>query len=156
MPSRLNLEFPDLDAALMRADPGSCRQVAATLAGAAVQQAELTDDAVHRSLDVLRADAPMSPELRSELEELVKRLDEAYWDLQDRAEGGAEMGSLIASAFRRARAANAVLYATMDDAHECAYEASHALRDPDRVRAIAEEALTSLPAGKATPFRPKR
>ncbi len=50
-------------------------------------------------------------------------------------------GAAARDAFARAWAANAVLYALLDDAAEAAYEAHHVLRDPDRLRSIVLDCL---------------
>lgn len=144
MSSRLNLESPDLEAAIAGADAEARGRVAEAVARAAVGDCELTDDdAVSRALESLPASSEPDPELAREVEDLVGRLDVVYWDLQEEADekGSAEASEASSDAFKRARAANAVLYALSGDAGEAAYEAHHALQDPARLKEIVEDCL---------------
>jgi hypothetical protein len=69
-----------------------------------------------------------------ELERIVQGLDSSYLDLN---EAGSSPEAVLA-AFRRARAANAVLFALSSDpliaAEECAYEAAMATDHIERIR----------------------
>jgi hypothetical protein len=145
MPSRLDYEFHDLEVALAAADERACRRVAEAAAVAAVQDAALADDTIARALECVRKRVPDDPQMQAEIEGLVARLDEAYWESEAELEAGTGTDSASRLAFKRARAANAVLYLLSDDAtaaaQEAAYEAHHVLRDPDRLRSIVHAAL---------------
>lgn len=147
MPSRLDIEFHDLELAISVADPDLCRRAAEAVALTAVQEAELTDGVIDRVLDDLRRGALPDQARRQELEEVFDRLDTDYLELQDRADSTSNpaVDDAVSAAFKQARAANAVLYALSDDpieaAHEAAYEAHHVLRDPARLRLIVERCL---------------
>jgi hypothetical protein len=113
VPSRLDIEFHDLDLAINGAQPATCRRVAEAVATAAVQEAELTADVIDRALDELRRGSLPDYPVRRQLEELVCRRDEAYLDLQVDPDGSdlATTGETVDHAFKRARAATAALYA---------------------------------------------
>jgi hypothetical protein len=70
-----------------------------------------------------------------ELERIVQGLDSSYLDLNEAAGSSPEA---VLAAFRRARAANAVLFALSSDpliaAEECAYEAAMATDHIERIR----------------------
>lgn len=78
--------------------------------------------------------------LTQNLESLVETLDEIPWDIGEKVENATAEYVERASAFRRARAANALLYALEIDpllaATNSIYEAHAATSDYDRLREI--------------------
>jgi hypothetical protein len=81
---------------------------------------------------------------RDQLASLVDELDEIAWSIQEAVDEGSS-GTEYLSAFGRARAVAAVLYATDPDpeiaALEAVYEAGSATADDLAVIAVVEEAL---------------
>lgn len=122
-----------------------CRVAAIAASAVAVEQTGLRDVAVDAALQELRGNRTVDESRRSELHALVEELDEAYWDTQELVGPGSAAGSDAVAAFRLARAAASVAFATETDARRDAldglYEAVAALDDVAVVVRVAAPAL---------------
>lgn len=108
-------------------------QVAAEFPGLAASLQELSagdlDQAVRRIVETALATTGVEVPDRSRgaLEQLVWSLDDAAWDLQEKAERGASSSTLYNQAFRRARAASGLLELQEGHYGRAVFEATHAL-----------------------------
>jgi hypothetical protein len=142
--NRLDTSSPLLAARLRNADRRSQRQAAIAAAALAARVAQLDQASVRQALDLLDQHA-LDQVPRDQLASLVDELDEIAWSIQEAEDEGSSAGAEYLSAFGRARAAAAVLFAADPDpeiaALEAVYEAGSATADDSAVIAVVEEAL---------------
>lgn len=116
------------------------RDVARAVAVAALERTHLADERITQALEALRRGHVGDRPEREALVAFVDELDAAAFDAQDRLDAGAASDAEYADAFRKARAATALLSAFDSDpataAADAVYEAYHAF-DED-VTAIRE------------------
>ncbi len=137
---RLEREAPDLARWVSSADPAACRRAAFEAARLAAEETSLTDPRAKAALAVLEAGEVPGEDARSDLALMEAELDEQGWALADRAD--AEGHARYEAAFRRARAASAIVRASEPEPRSAAYEAlyeTHASSRPP-----AEPAFCSL------------
>lgn len=132
--TRLSVVAPDLATALSEASLDGCRRVAIAAASFALSESGLDDPDLLAQVARLKAGEPPVAEAVQRLDDLVERLDEAAWDLQDQMDAGKVDLTAYLQAFGRARAAAAVAFAFGADARlaalEAVYEASVIVDDP--------------------------
>lgn len=132
---RLESVAPDLTQAVQAADAGARRAAAVRAAEIAVEMSGLENATVGEVLARLRGTDGVDVASRTALVSAVAYLDEAQWDLQDLVDEGKAAPAEHLVAFRRARAASAVAFASDPDplvaALEGIYEASAAVEDPE-------------------------
>ena len=125
MADRLSSVSPELAAALRDAPNASAHQTALAYANMALQLSRLSDRWLSAMLSKLGSGARPSPSDLERLTILVESLDEAAWEIDERADGAG--GETYVQAFSDARAAAAILLAVSSDAREevleVAYEA---------------------------------
>lgn len=145
--SKLTLDqiAPDLSVLLQRASPSQLRRIAVEVARHAMVLVRLEHPTLEGALREVEGRGVVTAVTRSKLQEIVDALDSRYFDLQE-AEGQTSEGTERAKAFRRARAANTVLFAVHDDPYEAAtegiYEANAALGEQiDLLRRLVGDLL---------------
>jgi hypothetical protein len=125
--TRLDSESPEVAKHLRGATPQEIRTFIWQACDRAVTASGLEDPLALQALSAMRTTA-LDVELASSLESLAERIDQEYFDAQERSD------SSWVTLFQRARAAAAlslgVLVTDADLAAECVYEAAHALDDP--------------------------
>lgn len=152
--SRLESLSPELARAVEDASAAQRHDAALAASALAVEQTGLRNVAVDAALQELRGNGTVDDSRRSELYALVEELDEAYWDTQELVESGSAAGSDALSAFRQARAAASVAFATETGARTAAleglYEAVAALDD---VAAVVRATASALGEPEPPEFR---
>lgn len=143
--SRLESTFPELARAVEGASAAQRRDAALAASALAVEQTGLRNVAVDAALQELRSNRTVDDSRRSELHALVEELDEAYWSMQELVESGAAAGSDAVAAFRQARAAASVAFATETDARTAALEGLYeAVAAIDDVAVVARATAPAL------------
>lgn len=144
---RLDTVAPDVAVRLSTWAPDTCRLAAVTAAEVAVGAADLQEPASATLLQAIREGVYGDSVERSEAAALVEKLDLQQWSLQDRVDSGEDLHAEQLVAFRRARAAAAVLEASDPDpvvaADGAAYEALFAVEEAEdlwhSINGVAEE-----------------
>jgi hypothetical protein len=132
MVSRLSTVDPELDA-LLQATEISLRKNAAWLAAHAA--------VLHSQLGVDRRYLAIESQTTDQLDALAQELDNEYFRLQELVNAGKATEQQMLSAFGKARAANAVLFATTGKFTEALYEAISSSDDPSTISLIARRGL---------------
>ncbi len=147
MTARLATVATDLVSLIDRASDEQRRTVAIAAGEFAMSHSGLNDQRLGDLLAVVRAGTTGDSPERSAVEALASSLDEAQWDLEDRAAAGedsAEPERWVV--FGRARAAMAVFFAASEPprhaALESVYEASAVVDDLDELRAVVVPLLS--------------
>ncbi len=122
MTVRLSTIALDLTGLLAHASPDALRSATLAVVDAALQRTELRGPAVVEALGALGAGRYGAGPERDRLKQTETELDDAAWDLQDRAEAGDASQDDYLAAFKRARAASALWFALDDDALQAALE----------------------------------
>lgn len=142
--NRLESSAPALASRLQGAEQQSQRSVAVAAASWAAGVAHLDQASVINAIDLLRQGFHERV-ARNDLAELVEELDDVAWLVQDAVEAGSASSADYLTAFGRARAAAAVLFAAEPDSEvaalEATYEASVVLADNSALFAAVEAAL---------------
>ena len=86
--TRLETLAPELAATLRQASVPEQRAASFAAGAFAVSHAHLEQPVIQVALVALRDGGGLSPDTKAELESLVARLDEQYFDLQEAAEEG--------------------------------------------------------------------
>lgn len=145
MSVRLAAIAPDLVRRLDSRSDTELANIVAVVAREAAVRSGLDEPLVASALDrVATGETRLSD--RSEVEELVARLDEHAWDIQESDDSARYDSQRYLVAFRRARAASAVAFALDRDreaALESIYEAQASLGSIDAVHRLIEPLLTS-------------
>ena len=140
--SRLAVVDDDLARLIDGASLRTCRLIAAEVATLAATATDIQEKWISPVRETSESGALGGLENRVGLNSLVLELDELAWDLQEQG-SAAEASYLLA--FRKARAASALLFALEDDARiaalEAAYEAQSAMDDLGVVQAVARRIL---------------
>lgn len=157
--SRLDSIHPLLADAIRRADSTVQRSAAIEAAGAAVRAARVDEPLITEALRSLRA-GPVEGVVGGQgLRQLADHLDDVALRMGDPSEAGAlQYPPGYVEAFRRARAAQAVVYACNDDprtaALEGVYEALAAFDDNDGDRYAAGLLHALVPSHHAVDGEP--
>jgi hypothetical protein len=126
--SRLEHEFSALAGTIENAAPNERARIARAAATAAVEAAQVDDDAIVEALTQLTGHA-RDEGLRGRVEQVARRLDEAHWGAE---EGVAPETNGVANPFARARAASSVWFALgendVSNAQDAVYEAHFVLQ----------------------------
>jgi hypothetical protein len=121
------------------------RELARVIAAAAAGEAPVDDQRFRAALEALQAGRVGDANTRSQLDTLVREMDEIAWDIQDKIDQGGATDDEYARAFDRARAAAAVYWGFDPDpdvaALESTYEAYIVLQDA-KLREIVAEVLS--------------
>jgi hypothetical protein len=145
--NRLELIAPDLSARLFKATEQERRQAALLACEFALSRNPVDSTVIRQGMATLRAGGSGDATLRKALQELTEKLDAEYFDLQEAADRGQTDSGSFLNAFRRARAANAVLSAlnrnSLEAATESIYEAHAASEDIESLRTAVFKALES-------------
>jgi hypothetical protein len=114
MITRLHSKYPDLAQQILAAPRDNLRLVAATAARFAIRTVSLEGSLLEAALAAIdRREQPRSG-LQAQLEELQRRWDDQYLDVQDSLGPHQELPAEALEAFHRARALAAVLGAFKD------------------------------------------
>jgi hypothetical protein len=143
--SRLRLiENGQLESALTGIPDDRRRSILLRICRLAVRSTGLNDEVVSHALDRLEEGKYGDGRIQKYLEGLVDNLDEEYFDAKDKSDAGIVPATMYLELFRRARAANCVLFATQDSSldtvSEAIYEAIAALNDAKEVRRQMDQA----------------
>jgi len=133
--SRLRFEgAADLEEKLAHFSATERRDLGLRASRLAVEHARINDPLIDLALEKIEGGDVEDEIFRARLRQLVDSLDDEYLDINDEDEDDR------LHAFRKARAANAVLFCfDPDSIHgsaEAIYEASHALRDMRQLREL--------------------
>jgi hypothetical protein len=143
--SRLETLSADLAAKLRQSNAAKLRQAALAAADFGVTHAKVSDPIVSEALAALRTENRLPPDKVAELEGLVERHDNEYFDLQEAAEEGRATKDDYMRAFGQARAVAAVQFAFKENhfeaASEAIYEAAAVTDDPKVLFSAVEEVL---------------
>lgn len=120
---RLELIAPELSAVLRKATAETQRAVSLAVCNFAMSRNGLIHPALQEGIHAIREGRYGDRRVADLLKRLVEELDEKYFDLQDAADDSDDPEAV--AAFRRARTANAFLFAVKEDAHEAATEAAY-------------------------------
>lgn len=127
--NRLEIIDKELADALVRVPEEKLRMITGEVVGFVIKRSKLDNSLVAEALTSLGS-KPEANILKS-VEKLVNDLDKKQWDLKSKVEMGRVEKDEYLSAFRQARAANALLYALESNpliaARESIYEAFTAL-----------------------------
>jgi hypothetical protein len=143
--TRLETLSPELTARLRLASVAEQRAASFAAAAFAVSHANLEQPVIQEALLALRDGGRLSPDTKAELESLVTRLDEQYFDLQEAAEEGRATPEEYLRVFGQARAISALPCAFQDDPFEAAseaiYEAAAVTDEPKNLFSAVEAVL---------------
>jgi hypothetical protein len=127
----------DFSQRLERLSGDECRAIATAACELALSRNPVDDPVVISARLALQSGRSPTDAERTQLENLLNRLDVAYFELQATAEERQDGSSAWEAAFKRARAVASLFYALDDDpltaAAEAVYEAAAALDDPSEV-----------------------
>lgn len=125
---RLETLAPKLVEELRQATQGQQRAAGLAAAEIAIRYMDVEDSLVEKLLEKLKSDPVFTDHERAELDVLIDRLDEQYFNLQERVEGNPNIENECLRMFSQARAVSALSFAGMSDsfvaAMEAIYEAS--------------------------------
>lgn len=133
---RLRTVDADLAEMIERADESQCRRAGVVAAQFAAEHVGLDDSTAYEALGAVGEGRHGDTPERAALKALVVALDELQWKLQDRLGAGQATADEHLIAFRRARAASAIVSAGETDsrvaASEAIYERQRCGRRPGR------------------------
>src|ERR1019366_4676665 len=115
---RLRTLAPRVADALEKSSAARQRAAAAAACQFAVLQTGVRDPIVQQALHSLLTTGGLEPTLRAGIEALVARLDNAYFDLQEAADGRLPGDDDSLRLFGQARAVAAILFASGSDPFE--------------------------------------
>ena len=121
--TRLETLTPDIADKLRRASPMKQRAASVAASEFAIAHAKVEHPLVEKALEKLRAGGVLTPKDKAEIDALVARLDEEYFELQEAAEEGRASTDHYLRVFGQARAVAALSFAGNEDAFEAATEA---------------------------------
>src|SRR5258705_12123170 len=143
--NRLEALSPELAARLHQASAANQRAVCLAACEFAVAHTKIEHPLVGRALKRVRAAGVFTAEESADLDALVSRLDEEYFDLQKVAEEGLASTDDYMRAFAQARAVAALSFAGGKNAFEAAtetvYEAAATTDDKEKLFALIESIL---------------
>lgn len=154
MLSRLHSKYPELAQMILASPPAKVRLVVTTAAKLALQNSGIEDDLLRDAQEAVDGREPLQPDVKEQLIELQRRLDDSYLDAQDSPEGQGELPTAALLSFRRARALAAVLGAIVEvdamGATDVAYEAiASSSNEAEAVETIWGELQSKIdPQGK--------
>lgn len=144
---RVRLIDPSLSASLGKASSSQLRAAKLAACFFAIQSTQLWVPVISKAVEILERDEAIDSMLHNELESFVNELDEKQWDLQDALEEGKVDEATYITAFKEARAANAVYVAFNSDpfwaAADSVYEAFHTTDNRKDLQGIIGAALAS-------------
>ncbi len=152
---RLQVTEPKLLNILLAQNTDRLRKVAIEVCKFALKRSNLRSPLVDQAIGFLEKGQPVPDRVKTDLQDLVDRLDEQYFDLKDAAEaadssafapGVDDPGAPWHLMFHKARAAASVLFACEEDPLFAAAEAADEARvaahdDTDGVRKVITAAL---------------
>jgi hypothetical protein len=137
MMMRLETVAKDLTAKLKAASSEQQRMAGLLACRLALQAAPMDYPVVLETLDQLQQYGVLPPQRIAELGNLAAQLDEKYFELQDNAEGDADLQAESLRLFSQARTVSALSFAGGDDAlvaaMEAVYEASATDNDGSKI-----------------------
>jgi hypothetical protein len=143
--NRLETLIPDLADKLRIAS--TLKQRASSLAASeyAISHAKFEHPLVEKALEIVRAGGVFTPKYKAEIEALVTRLDERYFELQEAAEEGGLSPDDYLRVFGQARAVAALSFSGNEDAFEAAteaiYEAAASTDDKEELATLIQSVL---------------
>ena len=143
--NRLETLIPDLADKLRIAS--TLKQRASSLAASeyAISHAKFEHPLVEKALEIVRAGGVFTPKYKTEIEALVTRLDERYFELQEAAEEGGLSPDDYLRVFGQARAVAALSFSGNEDAFEAAteaiYEAAASTDDKEELATLIQSVL---------------
>ena len=142
--SRLSLDAPDLVDDLESLDENQLKEIALAIVEWVMAAFSFDDNRLASALVALRHGERPTAEVRDGVNALVEELDTIAWDVQHRlAESDSQ--EEYDRAFCRARAVNAIWYASEEPIAEmvldCAYEAENAREDVDGLRHLVRSLI---------------
>ena len=114
--TRLETLAPDLADKLRRASPVKQRAASVAASEFAITHAKVEHPLVEKALEKVRAGGVLTPKDKAEIDALVARLDEEYFELQEAAEEGRASTEDYLRVFGQARAVAALSFAGNEDA----------------------------------------
>lgn len=133
MASRLSSLSKPLDDAVSKSSSDLLRIASLSACEYALSNSKLDSELTTTLLSPLRRHEAVQQSLRDQIADLVSSLDEEYFVLLDEAEDDESKRKESYAKFTQARAASALMYASMDDptefASEVIYEAAATLDD---------------------------
>lgn len=142
---RLNTVAPTIVSLLAGTTDAQRVIISAAIVDWILERAAVEDATVVSGRRVLHAKDFGDSSVRSQIWELVERLDNVAWDLQDEKNESGNAAS--ATAFARARAVNSLWYALagvdVDSLMDCAYEAQAAFGDIAGLESVVTTAIAS-------------
>ncbi len=143
---------PDLSEALSRSSDACLRRVAAAVCKLAVERSGLDAPQVQEVLRLLESNNTVPDDLTTRLKSLAEELDDRYLDLYGEAPEGSSGDEGWLSAFRKAKAAAALVFACEPNASfaatESAVEANEAIGDD--IATLRRTIRTVLAAASST------
>jgi hypothetical protein len=143
--TRLETLAPDLADKLRRASPMQQRAAGVAATAFALAHAKLEHPLVEKALATLRAGGVFTPPDKAQIDALLARLDEEYFELQEAAEEGRASTDDSLRRFSQARAVAALSCAGNEDAFaaatEAVYEAAATTDDKEELVALIESVL---------------
>jgi hypothetical protein len=142
---RLQTLDPGLVQRLRQASPAKQRAAALAASEFAIEKANVYHAGIEEARKSLRDGGGLSVAQRAELEALLSKLDNEYFDLQCAAEEGRATAEDYLQKFAQARAVSALLFASNDAPFEASteaiYEAGAAIGDKLPLFSAIESAL---------------
>ena len=114
MMTRLHSKYPELAQMILASPPARVRIIVAIAAKYALRIAGLESDILRDVLAAVEGREALQPDIKEQLTELQRRMDDSYLDAQDSPEGQGELPAEALQSFRRARALAAVLAAIVE------------------------------------------
>jgi hypothetical protein len=131
--TRLETLNPELAEKLRAASENKRRAASLAACEFAISQSMIDEPLVREVLDTLRWSSSVASTKLKQVEALMTRLDERYFDLHDATEDGRAAPAEYLRFFSQARAVSATLFACKENSFEAAteaiYEASHVAED---------------------------
>lgn len=122
---------------LLRASSSQQRAASLLASELAIKATHIQDSLVLDALEILRKEGRLSFEIRNDLNKLVERFDEEYFDLQNKVDSDGDANADCLRVFSQARAVSALSFAGVEESYEAAaesiYEASACFDDSNYI-----------------------
>jgi len=144
--NRLETASKSLSSRIAVAKPEQLRNACVVACRLALQATALDIPITLESLEQLQQNGKLSQDRIAELKDLIAQFDERYFDMQEKADDGADLQTEVLRLFRQARAVSALSFAGEEDptiaASESIYEASMAVDNQSEFFSLIENIIT--------------
>ena len=146
MSNRLETVSKSISSRIAAAKSEQLRDACIAACRLALQSTASDIPVIWESLEQLQQNGKLSQKRIAELNDLAAQLDDRYFDMQEKADGNAELQTEAFRLFRQARAVFALSFASEEDltiaASESLYEASMAVDNQSEFFSLIENIIT--------------